>query len=331
MNIMSFNHNHIVKAKEIAMANYEEERQKLPYLPRIDEIPDLNYFADNQLGVTAFEGDQMLGFLCAYQPSEDAFGTTNVRGTFSPIHAHGVISSCFDRSTGDFVRYDRDRIYSRLYQEAAKRWVEAGIKSHAIALYTHEKDSINSFFYNSFGLRCMDAVRSLDTIPEYFEVNSDCNNEIEYCELRKEEWRNLTGYHNGLISHLGNSPCFMRYDSIEEEDICLEASEGVRYFAAKAGGEYIVYLKISDEGENFITEYQGMKNICGAYCKPSYRGTGISHNLLCYLMKTLKREGYELLGVDCESFNPTARSFWLKYFTEYTNSMVRRIDDKVFL
>jgi len=32
--------------------------------------------------------------------------------------------------------------------------------------------------------------------------------------------------------------------------------------------------------------------------------------------------------VDCESFNPTARGFWLKYFKEYTHSVVRRIDEK---
>jgi len=41
----------------------------------------------------------------------------------------------------------------------------------------------------------------------------------------------------------------------------------------------------------------------------------------------LKEEGYKLLGVDYESFNSTANGFWLKYFTPYTNSVVRRIDE----
>ena len=71
-----------------------------------------------------------------------------------------------------------------------------------------------------------------------------------------------------------------------------------------------------------------MMNICGAYCMPEYRGTGIFNNLLAYLVTTLKSEGYTRLGVDFESFNPTARGFWLKHFTEYTNSVVRRIDEK---
>jgi ubiquinone/menaquinone biosynthesis C-methylase UbiE len=50
--------------------------------------------------------------------------------------------------------------------------------------------------------------------------------------------------------------------------------------------------------------------------------------LLIQLMRVLKQEGYRLLGVDCESFNPNARGFWSKYFEEYTHSVVRRIDDK---
>lgn len=44
-----------------------------------------------------------------------------------------------------------------------------------------------------------------------------------------------------------------------------------------------------------------------------------------------KAEGYLLLGVDCESFNPTARGFWLKYFTPYTYGLVRRIDDNAII
>jgi hypothetical protein len=40
----------------------------------------------------------------------------------------------------------------------------------------------------------------------------------------------------------------------------------------------------------------------------------------------LKAENYLRLGVDFESFNPTAWGFWLKHFQAYTYSDVRRID-----
>jgi hypothetical protein len=45
-------------------------------------------------------------------------------------------------------------------------------------------------------------------------------------------------------------------------------------------------------------------------------------------MRQLKKEGHQQLGVDCESLNPTVRGFLLKYFKEYTYSVVRRIDYK---
>ena len=41
----------------------------------------------------------------------------------------------------------------------------------------------------------------------------------------------------------------------------------------------------------------------------------------------LKKEGFLRLGVDYESFNPTANVFWPKYFEVYTKSVVRRIDE----
>lgn len=47
------------------------------------------------------------------------------------------------------------------------------------------------------------------------------------------------------------------------------------------------------------------------------------------VLSKLKSEGYSRLGVNLESFNPTALGFWLKYFALYTNSVVRRIDERI--
>ena len=70
-------------------------------------------------------------------------------------------------------------------------------------------------------------------------------------------------------------------------------------------------------------------NICGAYCMPEYRGTGVAQSVLEEVIRVLGSEGYIRLGVDCESFNPTAVGFWSKYFQAYTHSVVRRIDENV--
>lgn len=328
MNIVDFNKTHIADAVQMALANYEEERRHVSILPEVSAAFDLSYFAENGLGVAAFESNCMLGFLCAYEPLLDVFGTTNVSGTFSPIHAHGVITADYLNKGKYSKAYNRDRIYSLLYQAAADKWVKEGIRSHAIALYTHDKEAVNSFFYNGFGLRCIDAIRSLENIPEFVDYSPLIKSTLEYSEVQKNEWGQLLDLHNQLLVHLGKSPTFMRFDLIDEIMLYNKTSNDVRYFSVKAEGSYIAYVKIAEEGENFITEDSSMMNICGAYCDDNYRGTGVFHNLLCYLMTTLKSEGYCLLGVDMESINPNARGFWLKYFTEYTHSVVRRIDEK---
>ena len=60
-----------------------------------------------------------------------------------------------------------------------------------------------------------------------------------------------------------------------------------------------------------------------------HRGRGVYKKLLNYVVNTLKIEGYTRLGVDFESINPSGSGFWLKFFHTYTNSVVRRIDERI--
>lgn len=320
MNITDFTIDHINAAMVIAKENYEEERAQVPVLPGIQELPDLAEFVEYGLGVSAFENDRMVGYLCAWPPRRDAFGTTGVSGTFVPIHAHGVAH--------DITGSGRERIYSRMYQAAAEKWVKKGILSHGISLYTHDTAAIKSFFYNGFGLRCIDAIRTLEELPVREVILPGQGKTLDYVEIPRNEWVLLLEHHKALIAHLGRSPIFMTFPTMAIEDLYDRTNEDTRYFTAKADSQYIAYIKLDQEGETFVSDDHSMMNINGAYCLPEYRGLGIYQNLLSFMISTLREEGYTRLGVDCESFNPTARGFWLKHFTEYTHSVVRRIDDK---
>ena len=103
----------------------------------------------------------------------------------------------------------------------------------------------------------------------------------------------------------------------------------IRIFAAETDGRIIGFISIDDNAENFITEHDTMKNICGAYFDENYRGKGIAQNLLSFIAETFKAEGVTHLGVDCETLNPTALNFWGKYFEPYTYSFARRIDERI--
>ena len=316
--IVDFTEKHIDKALVIAKANYENERKCVNILPAIDEMPDFSPFVKNGLGVTAFYGNKMAGYLCCFDPCKNAFGTTNDTGIWSPVYANGI-ALCNDKN-----------IFDRMYQEAAGKWVSQGITNHAITFYAHNCFLQNRLFRYGFGLRCIDAIRLMKKI-EIKKVSV-----ITYTELEKTEFQLIYPLYILLRNHLGDSPIFLRYNKNEKDKngsdadkfAKLQIRQKARYFIAKDRNKIIAYIKISDNEENFISEVNCMKNICGAYCLTEYRGKGIFQNLLNYLINVLQNENNLLLGVDFESFNPTASGFWLKYFTEYTHSAVRRIDDR---
>lgn len=312
----TFNSNHIEQAARLALEEYNEEQTRVQILPK-EDYHDLfcdmiSKMINHNLGVAAIENNKVKGFMTCYEPWNNHFGTT--MGTFSPIHAHGTIKE------------NRKRIYSLLYQEAAKRWVNESVLSHAIALYAHDDETIKSFFWNGFGLRCIDAIRAVE--PIICDDISSC----AFCELKDNY--NLSGIvklKNKLINHLRNTPMFMPFipnitlDLIKKE----KARRNSRYFVAKDIDKIIGFIEIMDSGENFACDTYDMANICGAYLLPEYRSKDIYIKLLSFLMDTLVSEGVVRCGVDYESFNPTASGFWQKYFIPYTYSVARRIDERI--
>lgn len=310
MKISDFTAGDMEQAARIMRENYDEERRAVPALPEIAGWPGLRHFADNGLGVAAFEQDEMVGFLCTFAPREGAFGRT--KGNFSPLHAHGT------RQQG------RADIYDRLYQNAAGKWVAQGSLCHAIALYAHDEAAHQSFFDNGFGNRTVDAVRLTTAIDAP-------GTRFTYRRTGVEEAADIARLRDGLVRHLGGSPVFMPPEGSSDAQ---EIAQGMQndehtYFAAYDGASMVAYIKIQRQGENFACDAADMMSISGAFALPEVRGSGVYTALLAFLMDWLRERGYARCGVDFESFNYTARGFWLKHFTAYTHGVVRRIDERI--
>ena len=310
MQIVDFSVEMMGEARALMAENYCEEREWLPVLPEKPPIPALDGLAKNGLGVAAVEGGRLLGFLGAYGPWQPVFCTPDTRGVFSPLHAHGV------------KKDNRVRIWQYLYQAAAEKWVRAGAASHAITLYAHDKAGQQALYYYGFGMRCMDLLGSLEPIPHTPQIC--CR------ELPPDQQGLLNPLRLQLNSHLAKSPCFMQpAPEMIEGWLAGRAKEPPRMFVAEEAGQIIAYIEAQKDGENYIASSAGIMNICGAFCLPEYRGRGVAQALLNQVRLTFRGEGYALLGVDCESFNPTALGFWRKYFRAYTHSLVRRIDENI--
>ncbi|WP_369297705.1 GNAT family N-acetyltransferase [uncultured Neglectibacter sp.] len=312
MNILDFEKQHIEEAMALALANYYDERQFVKELPQVRVIPDLNGFAENRLGVATIENEKLVGFLCCCEPFEHAFRATDVRGVFSPMGANAAIAR------------NRSKIYAAMYQAAGEKWVKSGAVSHAICLYAHDEELQRQFYRYGFGLRCLDAIRPMELI--------DCKpcTGYDFTELPNSQYHFVYPLYLALNRHYCESPFFMnRKPETQEEFEISSVQDGGRYFAAKQNGKLCAFLKISASGEAFVATGNSYRHITGAYCLPEHRGKGLYQNLLNFTISILKREGYTKLGVNFESFNSTARGFWLKYFAAYTNSVVRRIDERI--
>jgi GNAT superfamily N-acetyltransferase len=251
----------------------------------------------------------MLGYLCGYA-FDHALGSENIKGIFSPIHAHATA----DNNT---------KVYERMYQVAADKWVKADIRSHQIALYAHEDSALRLFFRYGFGMRCADAIRTLN------EIECVPKSEFEFVELPQEDYLSVFPLCTKLNEYQRTSPYFLYRDPDTEESFTRSwKTENTRYFAAKFEGKPVAYLKVNkNDGETFVVRVPGYAHFKGVYCLPEYRRCGVIQKLLNFVVGTLKTEGMALLGVDYETYNPTAWGFYNKHFTSYTYSVVRQIDE----
>ena len=311
MQIVDFTVEHIEAALRLAKLNYEAERGFVPALPPIDRLPDLYPYAENGLGVAAFEGDMMLGFLCSVSPFKNAFRSTDATGVFSSMGANGA------------VRENRAKVYARMYQAAGDKWANAGASSHAVCLYAHDKETQEQFFRYGFGTRCVDAIRGMDEITAPPCVG------YSFAELTPDEFLQMLPLDHTLDAHMAASPTFILRQSETPESFMKQAGHfHSTYFVAKDNGQIIAYIRAERDGETFICDTPGYLHIKGAFCLPEYRGKGLNQKLLSMLIQKLKTKGYTHLGVDLESVNPTAYGFWLKHFDAYTHGVVRRIDER---
>ena len=314
MQIIDFTKDWLSQAQTLVQQNYREACAALPALPNA-AIPPLDHFAENGMGVAAVEEDRLLGFLGGYLPFRPVYCTQNDAGVWSPLHAHAV------------QKEDCEKIWQRLYQATAEKWTANSAVYHSITLYTHDTEAQKALFFYGFGARCADLIRPLEELPTALLSGG-----ITFAEVCAADSPLLHPLRTGLMEHLGQSPCFMRLTDAQRNDtLKIRETEPPRMFAAFDNGKPIAYIELDEEAENFVTYTPGMWNICGAYCLPEYRGKGIAQVLLAHIIRTLRAENCTLLGVDCETFNPTAIRFWSKYFTPYTTSVVRRIDENAVL
>ncbi len=308
------NENHVSAAANLVMSAYYDEKMAVPFLPNEQEF--LSYFQkaignlfNKGNGVAAVCNNELIGFLAGFE-GDEFFG--KCKGTYSPLYGHGV------------KKEYRKSLYQELYKHAANLWVNKSCMTHAITFFAHDRETIDTWFWQGFGLRCVDAIR--EVVPIYANNPTIIINKTDIGDIPV-----LAEIHRQHNQYYRNSPIFMPH---QEEDPIQDLTDWLEQpnhhlWVAYHGEKPLGYMRIEPSAETFVSEHQDVMNITGAYVIDSERKSGIGALLLGTIQQWLLQNGYPLCGVDFESINTTGSLFWTKYFTPYTYSMVRRIDERI--
>lgn len=320
MNIKPIDINYIDAAIKLAVDNYLSEQQNVSSLfnnkYETEFNKSINELFSNGLGVMAFENNELLGYM-AFRLSgyEDYKGYKKV---YSPIYGYGIKKGI-----------DRGKIASLLFQHASENLLKLKVKNFEVKIYTHDIEVLSSFVLNQFGILCTDAIKNIDTTFCDIIINN-----LIYCELTKHDmllhkesllklWRDLT-------NHLQASPTYY-YGEEFTDDAYLEYINDIntRLFVAMDEGEIIGILDASCDGNCFANSDKYTINVGDLYLKNAYRGKNIAQELLQYVSNVLKKENYKRLWVEHGTTNPNAQRFWDRYFSRFTYTLTRNIDERI--
>ena len=314
LNYKIMTHDHIHDALNLVLEAYEEEKSIFKYLPNQEDHRDiivkyLEYLIEKGMGMVAFHEGELVGFILGYKLNS-LWG--HDQGFYSPLLGHGGIKN------------HRKKIYQGLYTQISRQLVKEKITSHAITLYPQDETLLETFFWLGFGNRCVDAMAKVET-----QINKDHGFIIKKIGL--DQIDDLRELQDRLHVYFEEAPLFMPVD--EEDPIAYFrdwlSKDNRHVWLAYKDEKPVAFMKIQSEGENYITSHPSVMNITGAYVLEAFRGQGLSGLLIHEIQAWLLDKHYKILSVDYESFNLNGASLWQKYFTPYTYTLTRRIDERI--
>lgn len=309
---------HIEDVVNIIVNNYKNARLALPILSDKYENAEMHMkkiekCVGNNSFIVAIDSDKVAGFI-------NGFSINEFKGT-----AKGVLSLPLLHGIAD--GYDKNYLYSELYRRASDLWVNSNSYTHAVMLYVNDKNVIDSWVMNGFGMLVIDAVRSLEKI----DIPNIDNNIL----IRKADIKDLIDMEHlfkGIDKHLSSSPIYLHdcndENHFDEYNEWLKTENNILW-VAELNNKIIGFLKTNTAEINMDELDDGYTmGINGAYVLPEYRGQHIMSRLLNVSTDWAIGNGLKRCSTDFESANMEGRRFWLKHFTPYCYSMIRRIDER---
>jgi GNAT superfamily N-acetyltransferase len=299
------------------VANYKLLRRENPLLPEKYEdqkviMPFIKNLVNETRGVVALKGNLLVGYMVGFRIPY--FKGTSY-GVYCPEWGHSAIAEM------------KPDIYHQMYRRISRQWVANGCFTHAFTFLGHEKEMMDTFFWNEFGLLTIDAIRSVDAIDQDFPSS------ITIRPANPGDVLAIIRLETELKKYLADAPIFLFQDEpanpIELKQELAEKAKKI--WLAFADDAPIAFLQAesSSFGAAQIVNDSETISITGAFTSPDYRGQGIAAALLNQLLADAADSSFKRCSVDFEVFNLAGRRFWLSHFQPVCYSVIRRIDENI--
>lgn len=314
--IESFKERHLEDAMGLFIENYKELLIKHPMVPlkyteKKNVIGLLKQIIKTGYGVVAIIDESIVGFLSCEVCFE--LKSSN-KGAYIPEWGHAAIEE------------NRQEIYQMMYESISLKWQEDGCVSSCITCLENDKEVLDGWFMNGYGMLVIDAVRKPRTIENCL-VNA---------KVRKASFKDIINIDHLIKEHkeyMAKAPICLYIDGGETSGNIEEwlVDDEITLWVAEYDGEIVGIMKTVINGDNACTIVQdkGSVSIHIAHITDKARGLGIGKLLLDKVNEWTIVNGYERISVDFESMNMSARRFWLEHFEPVCYSLIRYFDDRI--
>ncbi len=315
MKIVLLEEKYLEDAALLVSNRYQQLLQQVPELPHcyadVTKLLPLlqNILNASGIGVAFIRGNRLVGFLTGWQmPS-----FRGQRSIYSPEWANAADLE------------DSAHIYEEMYSHIASAWVADKYVAHYISLFPNDVDALKAWHWLGFGMVSVDALRSVDSIPE-----ANANVHIRRAEL--QDIQQVMELHEALWQYEKGTPIFLltpkRDRSYYEE--WLQSPNKVVWLAYR-NDQPVALMRLGPADDDVCTIIVDDKttSLYAAFANEVIRRNGIATALLDHALKFAQTSGYERCAVSFEPMNVLGTRFWLKYFKPVCFSIVRYIDDRL--
>ena len=275
-------------------------------------IDRLTWICSEYHGVVALEEERLIGFMIGMVIPE--FKCSN-KGVYVPEWGHGAIVE------------GQKYIYDKMYTHLADKWADEGCVSTAISILANEKEKIDQWFWNCFGMFVVDGARRLELIPH------KNNPDITIRHADENDIEDLIPLLKEHDEYMRGATTFLDHESGDEKERIKNSltEEGRTVWLAIHNGEIIGMMNSQVNSDDACTIVQdvGTVSILTTHVKKQYKGFGVGKQMVNEVINWGVENGYERCSVDFESANMEARRFWTKHFDVVCCSLIRYIDDRL--